>query len=324
MGIYYQNGDLKETYKLSNMVSCREDEYELCIREDFISSVYFWFQDEKYKLRDIQSSLIEGAENEIFPGIYLRNIGNDNYFSSLVNSLLKKKKYLLRNENKRDFFQICSKWEETKSEFHAGKTISTKVEYINPQSIEQPGSLGGGECGGCPIRNYFNHLGLLDRHDINGYYFFSDEEVIEATQKEEFFLGICRHSNCYKNYEKILNEGFAENLETRYQIKVSYDNGKYIAVEGKHRVCAMKRFGYTNPVPMRVTRNSASTGNVQLDIQHFSDNKQVLDSCYSTYERIGISPEAVRELLKNPHATALDYLNRSQYSYEEISDHARW
>ena len=62
-------------------------------------------------------------------------------------------------------------------------------------------------------------------------------------------------------------EGFDENLESCYQIKVSYQNGKYIADEGKHRVCAMKRFGYTNMVPMQVTRISDSTDKKETDMQ---------------------------------------------------------
>jgi len=69
---------------------------------------------------------------------------------------------------------------------------------------------------------------------------------------------------------------------------------------------------------MLVTRVSDSVGDVQPDIQYFSDNKNVLKSCYGTYERIGIHPDAVWKLLKNPHATVLDYLNESKYSYEEL------
>ena len=112
----------------------------------------------------------------------------------------------------------------------------------------------------------------------------------------------------------------------RDQIKVQYQNGRYSAGEGKHRVCVMRRFGYSNIIPMRVTRVSDSSGNPGriMDKQFFSDNKHVLESCYGVYERLGISSDDVRDLLKNPKATIVDYLKRSKYSYEEMLDHARW
>ena len=46
----------------------------------------------------------------------------------------------------------------------------------------------------------------------------------------------------------------------------------------------------------------------------------VLETCYDVYERLGISSDDVRDLLKNPEATILDYLKRSKYSYEEMLD----
>lgn len=243
-----------------------------------------------------------------------------------MDTQFKKKLYILRNENLRDCFQICSKLEETRSEYHDGDIISTQIEYVNPQNVEQPGNLGGGRCGGCPVYSYFNRLGVLGEYDINGYYFFRDEEAIEATRKEEFFLDKCRYSNCFRTYEKILKEGYSEELEMRDQIRVSYKNGKYSAGEGKHRVCVMRRFGYSNIVPMRVTRISDSSGNPRkiMDKQFFSDNKHVLESCYGVYKRIGISSDDVRDLLKKPKATIVDYLKRSKYSYEEMLDHVRW
>ena len=325
-GFYDQNGRLQSYYLLSSIVSSEGNEISLCIPEEIIPQLYFRFQSQKFKFRDITDSLDDESYNEIFPGIYMRSVKSEPKLKRLINKFFKKKLYMLRNENLRDFFQVCSELEETRSEYHDGDIISTQIEHVNPQNVEQPGNLGGGRCGGCPVYSYFNRIGVLGEHDINGYYFFRDEEAIEATRKEEFFLDKCRYSTCFQTYEKILKEGYSEELEMRDQIKVQYQNGRYSAGEGKHRVCVMRRFGYSNIIPMRVTRVSDSSGNPGriMDKQFFSDNKHVLESCYGVYERLGISSDDVRDLLKNPKATIVDYLKRSNYSYEEMLDHARW
>lgn len=87
-------------------------------------------------------------------------------------------------------------------------------------------------------------------------------------------------------------------------------------------MCVMRRFGYSDTIPMRVTRVSDGLGDPRriIDKQFFSDNKHVLETCYDVYERLGISSDDVRDLLKNPKATILDYLKRSKYSYEEMLD----
>ena len=297
-GFYDQNGRLKSYYLLSSIVSSEGNEISLCIPEEIIPKLYFQFQSQKFKLRDITDSLDDESYNEIFPGIYMRSVKSESKFKRLINKLFKKKQYMIRNENLRDFFKVCSELEEIRSEYHEGDIISTQIEYVDPQNVEQPGNLGGGGCGGCPVYTYFNRIGVLGEHGINnGYYFFRDEEAIEATRKEEFFLDKCRDSPCFQTYEKILKEGYSEELEIYDQIKVQYQNERYSVGEGKHRVCVMRRFGYSNKIPMRVTRVSDSSGNLGriMDKQFFSDNKHVLESCYGVYERLGISSDDVRD-----------------------------
>lgn len=255
-GFYDQNGLLQSSYQLSNIVSLEGDEISLCIPEEVIPMLYFRFQSQKFRLRDITDSLDDESNHEIFPGIYIRSVESESKLKKWIHRFFKKKLYILRNENLRDYFRICSELEEKRLEYHDGDIMSTQIEHVNPQNVEQPGNLGGGRCGGCPVYSYFNRLGVLGEYDINGYYFFRDEEAIEATRKEEFFLDKCRYSTCFQTYEKILKEGYSEELEMRDQIKVQYQNGRYSAGEGKHRVCVMRRFGYSNIIPMRVTRVS--------------------------------------------------------------------
>ena len=323
--LYDENGLIRPAYKLANIVVHKETAIELYIPEDMFHFLYFRFQNKKFRFLDISALLDEKVESEILPGIYLRSIEGKTIFKQLINRLFRKKLFLLRNENRRDSFQICSELEELKPEYYGGDIVSTLMEYVNPQNVEQPGNLGGGQCGGCAVYSYFKRLGLLGENDINGYYFFRAEEALEATRDEEFFLERCRHNACFKTYEKILKEGYSENLEARDQIKVTYRNGKYYADEGKHRVCTMRRFGYSKEVPMCVTRcNDSSDDQRVLDKMYYSDSKPVLESCYNRYKRIGISSDDVRDLLKKPQATILDYLNKSKYSYEEILNHGLW
>ena len=49
-----------------------------------------------------------------------------------------------------------------------------------------------------------------------------------------------------------------------------------------------------------------------------SDMEQVLSACYTRFVDLGIPMDAVRKHLQNPKATVMDYLNSSEYSYEEM------
>ena len=319
---FEKDGTLKPVCQLSNIVSYNGDEIKICVPEEIAQFIYFRFQNKKFKLRDITDSLIDATENEIFPGIYLRNVECKNWFIRLIYKLLQKKQYLMRNENKRDYFQVCSELEEPKPESRGSSESSTSMEDIDPHDVEQPGNLGSGKCEGCPVYSYFDRLSLLGEYGVDGYYFFWAEDAVEATRKEDFFLEKCRKSSCFGTYEKILKEGYSKELEERDSIKIDYKNGKYIATEGKHRICAMRRFGYSQLIPMQVTRSSEGLGDKRgIDKQYYSNNKYVLESCYGIYERLGISSDDVRELLKDPDATVLDYLDKSKYSYEELPDH---
>lgn len=320
-GFFNKDCILKSKCNLSNIVSNIDDKTSLCIPKGFACFIYFRFQGKKFKLYDIEKSLKSEEDTEIFPGIYMRSTNRGNVLVRLMNIILQRKHFVIKNENRRDSFQICSEIEKTMlmSDYHSDEVIGTMMENVNPQNVEKPGHLGGGKCGGCAVHSYFNYLDILGEYDIDGYCFWGDEEAVEATKKEEFFLEMCRRSKCFYTYEKILKEGYDENIEMFDPIKVSYIDGKYHVGEGKHRVCAMRRFGYNKDIPMLVTRVGKSEGEPrELDRKYFSDNKHILESCYSLYERIGISSTDVKELLKNPYATVLDYLKRSKYTFEEI------
>lgn len=323
------NGLLKSAYSLSSIVTRTGEISELSVTDDMSSFLFFQFQDKKFRFTDAVKLLGEGIEVEVLPGIYFGKAEKSSILKRLLYTLIRRKFFIIRNENKKDYFQICSELEEeTKPAFHGGKIISTQLEFVNPQNVEQPENLGGGKCGGCKVYSYFSGIDLLGERDIDGYYFFSDKEVLEATKQEPFFLERCKHNGCFETYNRILEEGYSEKLEQRDQIKVTYKNARYSVGEGKHRVCTMKRFGYSQEIPMEVTRveETRETSDVSslFHKDYFSDIKHVLESCYNQYERIGIAADDVKRLLKDPHSNVLDYLKSSRYSsYQEIFDNYR-
>lgn len=76
-GFYVQNGLLQSSYQLSNIVSLEGDEISLCIPEEVIPMLYFRFQSQKFRLRDITDSLDDESNHEIFPGIYIRSVESE-------------------------------------------------------------------------------------------------------------------------------------------------------------------------------------------------------------------------------------------------------
>lgn len=319
--IYDENRNVKTSCQLVNIVKYNGDYMELKFPESMLFFLYFCFQGRKYRLKDAVEQLGNAQETEIFPGIYFVK-GKMNFFEELKDCVTKEKRYVIRNENKKDSFEICSELEKTKEfPYRKGKVIGCGIEYLNPQMVVQPVNLGGGRCGGCSLHSYFSLIGLMDG-SYDGYYFFEEREIYEATSKEPFFLNCCMQSRCYETYKRIVDEGYSEDIDSSDQIMVTCEYGMYFADEGKHRICAMKRFGYVGNIPMRVTRmeemEQDSNSNLLFETDYYADMKRIVESCYSRYEKLGISSESVKKLLNNPNATVLDYLKASKYSYGEI------
>ena len=321
-----RNRNVLRKYRLSSIASESNGVLVMNVHDEMIYSLFFRFQGVKYRLCDAIKILEECAEDEveIFPGIYFSYAIHNAYFRHELHFFFRKTRFIIRNENAKDSFEIKSEIERKMTiSSRSGKSTNYQIENIDPQKVEQPVNLRGGECGGCGILNYFDYIGLDGEQQYNGYYFFSDAEILAATKNDTFFLEeCCKNSGFYK---KILEEGYSSELSDYYQIKIEYCDGKYFAGEGKHRICVMKRFGYNKKVPMMVTNvelieQEGNTCNEEHMEKYYGDMKQILDSCYSQYLKLGISQDNVRMLLKKPDATVLDYLNASGYSYKEIRE----
>lgn len=264
-----------------------------------------------------------GIEIEILPGIYM-GCSQESILMRIRNFCAKRKTYVIRNENYKDYFSVKSLLDQSEEEH--GRTFypscGSTNEYINPQVVEQPTNLGGGHCKGCNVMNYFNRLRIVGERSFGGYCFFSEKEVLEDTKNIEYFRDLCEAWECYDLYNSIVNNGYNDDLPDIDMIYVEYRDGRYIAGEGKHRICALKRFGYDKNIKVRLTRycenpDSSYTHNYSACYDS-SDMDQILEDCYSTYERLGISRDEVRRNLKNPHATVIDYLKSSKYTFDEM------
>ena len=94
-------------------------------------------------------------------------------------------------------------------------------------------------------------------------------------------------------------EGYRDDLLERDMIHIGVRDGEYIAEEGKHRICAMKRHGYNEKVYARVTYSeNFSTKDFYLLID-YSPSEHALKEYYKCFEEYGISRDEVVEYLSD-------------------------
>lgn len=320
---YLKDGRLKPKYLLKNLINKKNELWELKIPHNMEWCIDVCFQRCRFEIREAISKLDNSGlcEVEFLPGIYIGYKYINTTIRTTIDMITRSRHYIIKVLNSKDCFTIESKLERRTDEFKDAVESCSGIENLDPRIFKQPSLLGGGKCGGCPMLSYFSRLGLEGKTSIDGYYFWDLAELVEATKKEPFFLELCKTSKCYETYQSIVEDGYDAHLEERDQIKAEVKGGIYEVGEGKHRVCAMKRFGYDHRVPMRVTR---SAGIAKYDhVTESHDMERVLKDCYDRYRVLGIPDEVVRRCLSDPSATVMDYLNASCYSYEEMYERCK-
>lgn len=320
---YLKDGRLKPKYLLKNLINKKNELWELKIPHNMEWCIDVCFQRCRFEIREAISKLDNSGlcEVEFLPGIYIGYKYLNTTMRKIIDMITGSRHYVIKVLNSKDNFTIESTLERRTDESKDAVESCSGIENLDPRIFKQPSLLGGGKCGGCIILSYFSRLGLEGKTSIDGYYFWDLAELVEATKKEPFFLELCKTSKCYETYQSIVKDGYAARLEERDQIKVEVNGGIYEVGEGKHRVCAMKRFGYDHKVPMRVTRSAGTTKYDHVTESH--DMERVLKDCYDRYRVLGIPDEVVRRCLRDPSATVMDYLNASCYSYEEMYERCK-
>lgn len=160
--------------------------------------------------------------------------------------------------------------------------------------ISYPDNLGGGKCGGCSVIPYFRGLECSRTYRI-----IRDSDIVEQTKNVQYFVELCRNSKCYSTYQKIVKEGYRDDLPERDMIHIAVRDGEYIAEEGKHRICAMKRHEYNEKVYARVTYSENFSIKDYYLLVDYSPSERDLKEYYKCFEEYGIDRNEVLEYLSD-------------------------
>ena len=215
----------------------------------------------------------------------------------IVKSLVKKeyRSIVFDVQNVRDRFEIIDLEKECVR--HEREKLITKVEEIFPNDILYPNNLGGGECGGCGITSYFSRLVITGTYRI-----IDDADVVEQTKLEPYFIDMCKSSRCYQNYLRIEKEGYKSDLSEREMIHIDVQNGRYVPVEGKHRVCAMKRYDYSNRITAKITYGDDIEYSSYRPVNYEPSDRDLMNY-YKCFEEYGLNRGDVLKYLSDKSKT---------------------
>lgn len=253
------------------------------------------FQDKGYKGYNICTYISKNIDRlplEIFPGIVI-SIHEDKGIKKFLRVLKGEETIRVVFEiiNKRDRFKILTLGDRATGTLGKSRTVN---EEIDLDIISYPDNLGGGKCGGCSVIPYFRGLECSRTYRI-----IRDSDIVEQTKNVQYFVELCRNSKCYSTYQKIVKEGYRDDLPERDMIHIAVRDGEYIAEEGKHRICAMKRHEYNEKVYARVTYSENFSIKDYYLLVDYSPSERDLKEYYKYFEEYGIDRNEVLEYLSD-------------------------
>lgn len=245
---------------------------EMEIKENVIRNKTIVFQERGYTGYSI-CKYLDKHQNilpvEIFPGIFIS--------LKEEHGIRKEDRTICFNvKNMRDRFLIIDVNNSQEGSMH--KEIKMKEEEIYPSKISYPNNLGGGKCRGCEVINFFSKLLSSGTYKI-----IKEADIVEQTKLEPYFINLCKKSLCYQNYCNIVNNGYKTELPVNEMIKIDKENDKYIPKEGKHRICAMKRYNYSKKIPARITYGGTTVSYVKVCYEPSDDDLLEYYKCYNYY-----------------------------------------
>lgn len=192
----------------------------------------------------------ENFEAEIFPGIYIKTEKKRGSFKDFLHDI-RRREIVITKQNNIDNFEVI---DEQEAVLREDKLNGTRIKkYIDINNVLFPASLGGGLCGGCEVYSHFTSL-YLGNYPVM---MEIESNMMESTVGDPHFTEICYRSKCYETYRSICENGYSTDLRDGLMIQISEYNDISYAGEGKHRVCALKRFGYSKPVYARVYKTNS-------------------------------------------------------------------
>ena len=253
------------------------------------------FQDKKYSGYEIPEYIRKYRDKlplELFPGIMI-SIQKDKGIKKFIN-IIKNVEYERVHFdiiNKRDRFKII---EDTNYPVEHEQIQKNLIVEINAKEVLYPNDLGGGKCKGCPVVAYFGGL-----ENSGPFSIITQSEIVEQTKNMPYFIDMCKKSECYSTYQKIVEQGYKE-LKKSDMILIDEKYGAYIPQEGKHRICAMKRFDYDQNVKMIITHIKNINKGDAFAINKSLNSLPTIDEItnyYKCFEQYGINRDKVLEYL---------------------------
>lgn len=251
---------------------------------------------------------------EIFPAIFI-SVKKESGIKKIIRLLAKGacQTIIFNVMNVHDRFAIVDPQSEQSSRDDYSEKTSTRIEYISPSILPYPNSLGGGYCGGCPVVSYFRELVWSGEYSI-----LSDADVVEQTKSIPYFIDLCKSSRCYDTYRSIINDGYRLDLQENQMIIIDVLDGKYVPQEGKHRVCALKRYDYQGKIPARITYTSRSINHKSyIAVKHVPVDLS-MDEYYRCYESYGLSRDDVLNYLSDPNKSLCQMIAEKQHINESV------
>lgn len=270
------------------------------IRMDEIGKKIIAFQEKEYAGSEIRQHIVDHKgrmqkekEIEIFPGIFY-SWKKEGGIKKVCKALLGMQHAIVVFDirNARDRFEIFD-GKNVCSQRKQGIPVASR-EKMYPSDILYPNKLGGGHCKGCPVIDYFD--GLVN---APSYRIIKESDILEQTKQEQYFVNMCKSSKCYKTFRDIAENGYNHDLpDEKDMIKIDKENAQYVPVEGKHRICAMKRYDYSQPITVILTDRDGEDSKSHLLLEYVPTDSD-LKKYYECFERYSLSADEVREYLSD-------------------------
>lgn len=240
-------------------------------------------------------------DDHVFPAKYLLK-----YYKSYENNInlkevlpsiycIKENKNLyLINKNIRNTFYI----------FKPTGKIMIKMEEkydieIDPNKLPYPESLGGG----CPIWYDFFRTKLykgFNSFEKSLYSILTEKDILEVTAYDDRFKHrYCenKEERCYEPFLKnILDKTFTFNKDSK--IEITKYNNCYRVEEGKHRVCAFKRYNWDKIKVDQVELNYDYLPSYR-NCNNYPIPDNILNDYYKSYNDIGIDNTTAKYITEN-------------------------
>lgn len=299
-----------------------------------LNNFFIVFQGKRLNLGVINYK--DGQMEEVLPGVYIAFYNSKlwlkleqmkDYFNLLIMKTIIEKlsmncnlKVQIEINNRRDHIRIENELKSCSQEDNIIKTVrrgETPKEGNDPffqtDKLPYPDSLGSG---GCCMENIFSSLGLTSKSDDlteDRYEFFSLDEILEMTSSSKRAKELCEmdNSECRSAMEKLRNgtyKALYDGGNGNDDITIYYDEetGTYEAGEGKHRVCAAKRFGIkTIPVVLKINHAIKDWKKTKFEEENISrelsiyNYKKIVEDFYSTCEKIGLNHDQALGILNS-------------------------